>query len=1647
MSNPLIAPTKDSTTAYSGISLLEAAAGLKEAIEGGSWASVAMGAVGVALDALSTALDPFGAILAAGVAWLMEHVGPLKEALNALTGDADQIKAQAETWTNVAKELESIGADLTEQVERDLQSWTGEAADAYRERTKDVANLLGAAQKGTEGAASGVKTAGEVVAAVRMLVRDIIAQLVGHLISWALQVLLTAGIGLAWVVPQVAAAVAKTAAQIAKLTTRLVQALKALLPLLKKAGTLFGDAAKSLKGIKGGKPPAAPKPKDISTPKGSPGGKGGGKADESTTTSSAAPPPPHRSDPPPPPPKGDSSPGGGHGGGPVPPPASRGMQSPPPAPKKPPAAQPKSPPLKDQGTNPRSPENVRCEKDPIDVSTGQMILAEVDAEFFGTLPLRLERTHFSGFRTGGLFGASWMSTVDQRIEVHDAGVSLAVADGTVAHYPHPPVGEWIVAEQGPLRPLTRLDDGGYLVEDQVTALAMRFAGDTGALLSLSDRHGHRVDFLRDADGTPVELRHSAGYRVRVTTSGGRVTAYHSVGAGPDVELARFGYTDGRLTEVVNPSGTAMRYEYDDAGRIVSWTDRNGEWYRYHYDAEGRVVRTEGSGGFLSGTMEYDPGNRITRSVDSLGHTTEFRFNEAGQVIAETDPLGRTTRYEWDARDRLLSETDPLGRTTSYTYDGLGELLSVTAPDGARTTYERNESGLPVSMTGPSGQVKRWEYDESGNLLRETEPDGATTTSTYDERGVLTSVTDALGATTRIESDESGLPVAVTDARGGTTRYDRDRFGRIVAITTPAGAQDRFGYTVDGRLVWHRDADGALERWTYDGEGNARTHTDAGAGVSTGEYTHFDLLAAENRADGSRVSFGYDTERRLIAVTNEQGLVWSHEYDAAGYLVRETDFGGVTVRYRYDAAGQLVERTDPAGTSTYRYDLAGNVVEQTVGEVTTRFSYDPDGRITGADDGRTKVTLERDAAGRVVAETVNGRTIRSAYDAAGRRIWRRTPSGAESTWDYEGGEPAALRAGGRTLRFDRDPAGREVRRTLDGGVTVESSWSAAAQLLAQTISTGAGQPVQERAYQYRPDGHLGALRDRLTGPREFTLDAAGRVTAVRSPQWTERYGYDPAGNLVNAYWPAETERHALGGRMYRGNVVDGAGAVRYVHDERGRMVRREAPGAVWQFSWNPGDQLTDVLTPDGTRWHYTYDPFGRRIAKEHFAADGVSLLERVDFTWDDRVLVEQAARGRVTAWDYEPDSFRPLLQRELASRGPREPVDEQFSLIVADLSGAPAELVAPDGRVTWYARTGLWGAAVQETAAGASTPLRFQGQYHDAETGLHYNLARYYDPALARYLSPDPIGLDGGSHQYAFAGNPHAYADPYGLAPDLCRGTTPSGAGPSGTTTRGRPDLRINTDVPNHGPAWYDKMSPGGKYGAKKLDKKTGKMVPKYSNRTAAGYVNPDHMHGNMIPLWAKAAKSPLPPELSHLDKNNLGQLSRTDQTKLKNWLSHPDRRFDTKQPGESYTGQPGNEIKGHSKSKNPAFKNDPERQGGVLGHDTAAGTDWNKNGMKRPRQDNLEHNNQTDTYHGIESAGRSSGSGSKEDRYEAPGPNNHGLPEYWNRDHPGFKDQGGPWPSYKEGEWTPDAPTTPTAPKLPGPPAPDGRPAKRPRLD
>ncbi|MCS0602407.1 DUF6531 domain-containing protein [Streptomyces sp. LP11] len=1025
--------------------------------------------------------------------------------------------------------------------------------------------------------------------------------------------------------------------------------------------------------------------------------------------------------------------------------------------------------------------------DPVNVATGKMYLPQTDVTVQGALPLLLTRRVESGYRLGRWFGPSWSSTLDQRLEIDAEGVVFVSEDGLLLSYPHPAPGLPTLPSHGPRLPLDRVD-GGYTITDPRTHRTRHFA-DRGpglaVLEQIDDRNGNWITFEYDTEGTPLGVFSSSGQGVRVTTEAGRVTAYHLAATGE--RLKRFGYTDGDLTEVFGASDLPLRFTYDAAGRVTSWTDTNDRGYTYAYDDRDRCVAQGGTAGHLTHRFAYedpDPatGLRTTTATTGEGHTSRYLVNDAWQVVAETDPLGATTHHVRDRYHRLLTTTDPLGHRTAFEYDDAGNLTRAVRPDGRESRAEYDDLGLPVKVVRPDGSVVRQTFDARGNRTSVTDPAGRTTHFAYTEAGHPASVTDPLGNTTTIVCDRAGLPVEVTDPLGATTRYARDALGLPTAITDPTGATTRLEWSLEGRLTRRTAADGTSETWTYDGEGNRTSHTDALGGVSHFEYTHFDLLTARTGPDGVRYEFDHDTQLRLTRVTNPQGLTWTYAYDEAGRLTEETDFDDRTLSYTYDAAGRLSERRNALGqVVSLERNALGQVLRKDAAGRTTTYAYDLTDQLAQATgpDG-TSLTLLRDRHGRLRAETVNGRTLTYTYDELGRRTGRTTPTGAETTWSYNAtGRRTGMVASGRTIDFTYDELGRELTRHVGETVTLEHTFDAMGRLTDQSVTGAAGLPVQHRNYTYRADGSLTAVQDRLAGTRHFDLDATGRVTAVHAANWTERYAYDEAGNQTEATWPSDHPgSEATGPRAYAGTRITRAGGVRYEHDALGRITLRRKTRLsrkpdTWRYEWDPEDRLTSVVTPDGTRWRYTYDPLGRRTSKLRLAPDGETVVERVDFTWDGTTLCEQTSASAelpntvTLTWDHR--GLRPLTQTEriAPANAPQEEIDSRFFAIVTDLVGTPTELVDERGTLAWRTRSTLWGTTAWARDSTAYTPLRFPGQYFDPETGLHYNYFRHYDPETSRYLTHDPLGLAPAPNPATYVLNPYVWTDHLGLAPDEC----------------------------------------------------------------------------------------------------------------------------------------------------------------------------------------------------------------------------------------------------------------------------------------
>ncbi|WP_333994316.1 RHS repeat-associated core domain-containing protein [Burkholderia cepacia] len=258
--------------------------------------------------------------------------------------------------------------------------------------------------------------------------------------------------------------------------------------------------------------------------------------------------------------------------------------------------------------------------------------------------------------------------------------------------------------------------------------------------------------------------------------------------------------------------------------------------------------------------------------------------------------------------------------------------------------------------------------------------------------------------------------------------------------------------------------------------------------------------------------------------------------------------------------------------------------------------------------------------------------------------------------------------------------------------------------------------------------------------------------------------------------------------------------RFEYDVYGWLVRKlsgHGPAKELALEYDDWNQLKTVVTKDRlgiATTHFEYDAFGRRIRKLNgsyastdFLCDGMRLVQE---TYHDRQGEE------ALTYLYEANSYVPLARIDQGKQAAND-ADARDAVYYFhnDVSGLPEELTDAGGDLVWQARYKVWGNAVQEewvaqapqrpTAAWgevsvvAPTPthvprpqnLRFQGQYLDRETGLHYNTFRFYDPDIGRFINPDPIGLNGGNNLYRYASNPVTQIDPWGLTCERLTGNT------------------------------------------------------------------------------------------------------------------------------------------------------------------------------------------------------------------------------------------------------------------------------------
>ena len=281
--------------------------------------------------------------------------------------------------------------------------------------------------------------------------------------------------------------------------------------------------------------------------------------------------------------------------------------------------------------------------------------------------------------------------------------------------------------------------------------------------------------------------------------------------------------------------------------------------------------------------------------------------------------------------------------------------------------------------------------------------------------------------------------------------------------------------------------------------------------------------------------------------------------------------------------------------------------------------------------------------------------------------------------------------------------------------------------------------------------------------QYQYDSLGRIQQEKSGTQRHTFYFDPASNLIN-----DPTEKVINNRLshYQG--------VRYTYDSLGNLTEcQTANGDSQRYTYDLKHQLirADIHNRYTTEsWVYDYDPLGRRIAKSKLNKQGEKQCH-TQFIWAGSHLVQEIRKGkngaetdRTFTYIYtHPDSYEPLAQCYKESENAQHTVN----YFHCDQIGIPREMTDSQGKLLWKGRYDAWGQLIHDSNRHAQRtthqPFRLQNQYFDQETGLHYNFLRYYEPALGRFITQDPIGLMGGMNLYQFAANTQTIIDPMGLA--------------------------------------------------------------------------------------------------------------------------------------------------------------------------------------------------------------------------------------------------------------------------------------------
>lgn len=713
-----------------------------------------------------------------------------------------------------------------------------------------------------------------------------------------------------------------------------------------------------------------------------------------------------------------------------------------------------------------------------------------------------------------------------------------------------------------------------------------------------------------------------------------------------------------------------------------------------------------------------------------GLKTEYAYDTNGRLKKVTNPLGLANEFSYNTEGRMSSEKDHRGKSTAHTYDPFGRETSVTFPDNTTATvsYGWSEEGtnalyaITRSVTGKP--TTKSVYDALNREVRtaETRFNGSflKTDKIYDSYGRVQKVS---------------RPFAGSSATAWNI-YSYDTYDRLTAISEPSGRKTTHGYS--GNSITTVE-DGISVKRTYDALGNLISVVDP-AGTITYNLRPDGQPSSIVAPGNVTTSFGYDGFGRRTSLGDPSSGTTTYAYDASGNLLKETNANNKVINYTYDTYNRLKTATLPEFTTTYTYN-----------------GYDELTKVSSSVG--TSIDYVYDALGRLSSQTetaVDNKYLRKDYTYNGGNVSSikyTSQSGVLTTenYNYANGHLVETKLNNQTSIF-------KLTKENDMGLPTEVRSGALSRTYGydsygfptsrKIQKTGVTTFLQNMEYVFDPVKRNLTYRKDINVSQEekFSYDNLNRLTSYKGLMAT----YDAKGNILTKGDVSGTFAYNTSGKPYaissssvaNGIISSATQVISYTSFKRPNAITQD--GNVASFTYNGNQQRVKMQVAKG----------GSRLLTRYYLGDCYEIDETPSGNKEKLYL----------AGENYYDASAVLVKDHTNSW--------KLYYIGRDYLGSITDIITEAG--TKYASYNFdaWGRQRNSSShvyipSGQEVELflgrGYSGHEHLKEFGLVNMNARLYDPALGRFLAPDPFvqmpDLSQNFNRYSYAmNNPLRYVD-------------------------------------------------------------------------------------------------------------------------------------------------------------------------------------------------------------------------------------------------------------------------------------------------